>query len=136
MRSARRKLSSASSGSSSLPKNGPLVRDLYPPRPSRLFSSQDSCGENDSSSSSPSDYLDSDTDYSDPETEMEPESEIHTVEDVEEMLQEGISGGELDSEGEEIMKNIAECKAEGRAKPKHKPQTIKLWKREGEHWTT
>ncbi|KAF2679993.1 hypothetical protein K458DRAFT_312707, partial [Lentithecium fluviatile CBS 122367] len=39
------------------------------------------------------------------------------------------SDSELDSEGEEIMKDIAQCKFEGPARPRHKSQTEKLWNR-------
>jgi hypothetical protein len=44
------------------------------------------------------------------------------------------SDADLDSEAEEILKDIAQLKKEGPAKPNHTPQTKKLWKREGEIW--
>ena len=44
------------------------------------------------------------------------------------------SDTELDSEGEEIMKDITELDAEGPAKPRHSNRTVALWKREAEFW--
>ena len=41
---------------------------------------------------------------------------------------------QLDSEGEEIMKDITELDAEGPAKPRHSNRTVALWKREAEFW--
>jgi hypothetical protein len=41
---------------------------------------------------------------------------------------------DLDSEAEEILKDIAQLRAEGPAKPNHNKHTTKLWKREGELW--
>jgi hypothetical protein len=32
------------------------------------------------------------------------------------------------------MKDLAECKAEGRAKPRHKEKTIEFWQREALFW--
>jgi hypothetical protein len=40
----------------------------------------------------------------------------------------------VDSEAEEILKDIAQLRAEGPAKPNHTKHTRKLWKREGEFW--
>jgi hypothetical protein len=40
----------------------------------------------------------------------------------------------LDSEAGEILKDIAQVRAEGPAKPNHSTHTKKLWKREGEFW--
>jgi hypothetical protein len=61
-------------------------------------------------STSPSDI------FSDPDTEVESE-EV-----------------DLDSEAEEILKDIAQAREEGSAKPNHTPYTTKLWKREGDFW--
>lgn len=81
------------------------------------------------STSSSSSYRQSD---SGSEADSSPESTVPG--DAEGNTGKGDSDTELDSEGEEIMRDIAECKLEGPAKPKHKPQTVKLWKREGEFW--
>jgi hypothetical protein len=86
MRSAYRKLSSASSGSFFLLKNGSLVWDLYPPRLFRLFLTLDLYEENNSSFFLLLDYLNLDTDYSNLEIEIEPKSEIYIVKDIKEML--------------------------------------------------
>ena len=54
--------------------------------------------------------------------------------DVQDNTWKGGSDSELDSEGEEIMRDIAQCKFEGPARPKHKPQTVKLWQSERRIW--
>jgi hypothetical protein len=71
--------------------------------------------------------------YSDPDTEADTDIEPGTGEDGGLVL-ETDSDPELDSEAEEILKDIAELKAEGPAKPNHTTHTVKLWKREGEFW--
>lgn len=38
-----------------------------------------------------------------------------------------------DSEADKILRDITKLRAEGPAKPKHTKQTIRLWKREGQH---
>jgi hypothetical protein len=37
---------------------------------------------------------------------------------------------DLDSEAEETLRDVAQLEEEGPVKPRHKPQMIKLWKRE------
>lgn len=73
-------------------------------------------------------YSDSYSDsYSDPDTEPD----ICTDPNIGLELE---SDTDLDSEAKEILKDIAQLEEEGPAKPRHEPQTIKLWKREGEIW--
>lgn len=105
------------------------TRKLYPPRRSNLFSATDadSCREGDSSTKSVSDT------YSDPDTEADTDIEPGTSEDAGLVLEKD-SDPDLDSEAEEILKDIAQLKAEGPAKPNHTTHTVKLWKREGEFW--
>jgi hypothetical protein len=91
-------------------KNAALMRNRYLLRRSNSSSAADSCWEGQSDTNSFSDT------YSDPNTsEQEPDAD-------------------LDSEAEEILKDIAQLRAEGPAKPNHTPHTIKLWKREGDFW--
>jgi hypothetical protein len=41
---------------------------------------------------------------------------------------------ELDTDGEDIMKDIDELEAKGKTKRKHSDKTKELWQREAEHW--
>ena len=80
-----------------------------------------------------SDYSDS---YSDPNTEPDTEPDTDDEPDINEHpdLELGLEDPGLDSEAEEILKDIAELRDKGPAKPNHTPYTKKLWKREGEFW--
>jgi hypothetical protein len=71
--------------------------------------------------------------YSDPDTEADTDIEPSTSEDAGLILEQE-SDTDLDSEAEEILKDIAQLRAEGPAKPNHTPHTVKLWKREGDFW--
>jgi hypothetical protein len=44
------------------------------------------------------------------------------------------SDADLDSEAEEILRDITRFRAEGPAKPNHTDYTKKLWRREGDFW--
>jgi hypothetical protein len=83
------------------------------------------CG-NGGENSSTNSFSDS---YSGPDTE----AETDTGEDASFASAEESDVG-LDSEAEEILKDIAQARAEGPAKPNHTTHTKKLWKREGELW--
>jgi hypothetical protein len=69
--------------------------------------------------------------YSDPDTEPDTDTEADIGPDA--SLDLG-ANTDLDSEAEEILKDIAHYTEEGPAKPNHVPYTKKLWKREGEFW--
>lgn len=105
------------------------TRSLYPSRRSNPFSAADSgsCREGDSSTKSFSDT------YSDPDTDADTDIEPGTSEDAGLVLEKDSVPG-LDSEAEDILKDIAQLRAEGPAKPNHTKHTTKLWKREGEFW--
>jgi hypothetical protein len=70
---------------------------------------------------------------SDSSTEADGDIEPGTSEDASLALENDLDPN-LDSEAEEILKDIAQLKAEGPAKPNHTKHTTKLWKREGEFW--
>lgn len=98
------------------------------------------CNEEYSGSSSGSDSdldpeLASPGSYSDSETDTE--NDLNTLAGSPTdtgSVSEGKSEVDLDSEAEEILKNIARFKAEGPAKPNHTPHTKRLWQREGDFW--
>jgi hypothetical protein len=73
--------------------------------------------------------------YLDPDTEADTDIDIEqsTGGDAGFTLQQE-PDADLDSEAEEILKDIAQLRAEGPAKPNHTPHTVKLWKREGDFW--
>lgn len=74
------------------------------------------------------------------DTCVESESDTETLCDstsrsgAEDDLERCGSDTELDTDGEEIMKDIKELKAKGKTKRKHSDKTIQLWQREAEHW--
>jgi hypothetical protein len=92
-------------------------RNLHPPLHASPIAESDSDLNFESESDTDSDS------YSDPDTELDigtnPNVELDT---------------DLDSEAEEILKDIAKAKEEGPAQPRHKPQTVRLWKSEGKLW--
>jgi hypothetical protein len=105
------------------------TRNLYSsrrPSPSSATES-DSCWEGDLSTETFSDT------YSDPDTEADTDVEPSTSEDAG-PVSERESEPDLDSEVDEIFKDIVQLRAEGPAKPNHTKHTTKLWKREGEFW--
>ncbi|KAF1934994.1 hypothetical protein EJ02DRAFT_471502 [Clathrospora elynae] len=109
-------------------KNVAPTRKLYPLRRSNLSSAtdSDSCWEGNSNTKSLSNT------YIDPDTEAHKDIEPGTSEDA------GLAGKDsaphLDSEAEEILKDIAQLRAEGPARPNHTKHTTKLWKRERDFW--
>jgi hypothetical protein len=106
-------------------KNVAPMRDLYPsrrPSPSSITNSDLYSNTNSFSDT-----------YSDPDTEAVTDIESGTGEYASLVSEEESDVG-LDSEAEEILKDIAELRAEGPAKPNHTTHTVKLWKREGELW--
>jgi hypothetical protein len=105
-------------------KNVAPTRNLYQSCRSNSSSATDSgsCREGDLSTK-----LSSDTN-SDPDTEADGDIEPGTSEDAG-LAVENYSDPNLDSEAEEILKDIAQLKAEGPAKPNHTKHTTKLWKR-------
>ncbi|CAN9211393.1 unnamed protein product [Alternaria alternata] len=110
-------------------KNAALMRNRYSLRRSNSSLATDSCWEGQSDTNSFSDT------YSDPDTEADTDIniELSAGEDAS-FTSEQKSDADLDSEAEEILKDIAQLRAEGPAKPNHTPHTIKLWKREGDFW--
>jgi hypothetical protein len=110
-------------------KNAALMRNRYLLRRSNSSSAADSCWEGQSDTNSFSDT------YSDPNTEADTDInvELSAGEDAG-FTSEQEPDADLDSEAEEILKDIAQLRAEGPAKPNHTPHTIKLWKREGDFW--
>ncbi|RII11859.1 hypothetical protein CUC08_Gglean005326 [Alternaria sp. MG1] len=110
-------------------KNAALMPNRYLLRRSNPSSAADSCWEGQSDTNSFSDTS------SDPDTEADTDIniELSTGEDAG-FTSEQESDADLDSEAEEILKDIAQLRAEGPAKPNHTPHTIKLWKREGDFW--
>ncbi|KAF2024834.1 hypothetical protein EK21DRAFT_77812 [Setomelanomma holmii] len=70
--------------------------------------------------------------YTDPDTEADKDIEPSSREDA--RLVSEKDPGPYDSEAEEILKDIAQLRAEGPAKPNHTLHTTKLWKREREFW--
>ncbi|KAJ6280847.1 hypothetical protein J3E71DRAFT_362257 [Bipolaris maydis] len=105
------------------------MRNWYSLHRSKLSLVADSCCERQSDTDSFSDT------YSDPDTEAETDIDIKPStgkDDGFTMQQE--SEADLDSEAEEVLKDIAQLRAEGPAKPNNTPHTVKLWKREGEFW--
>ncbi|CAN9360413.1 unnamed protein product [Alternaria alternata] len=110
-------------------KNAALMRNRYSLRRSNSSLATDSCWEGQSDTNSFSDT------YSDPDTEADTDIniELSAGEDAS-FTSEQKSDANLDSEAEEILKDIAQLRAEGPAKPNHTPHTIKLWKREGDFW--
>ncbi|KAI1663873.1 DUF3435 containing protein [Pyrenophora tritici-repentis] len=110
-------------------KNAALMRNRYLLRRSNPSSAADSCWEGQSDTNSFSDT------YSDPDTEADTDIniELSTGEDAGFTSEQELDA-DLDSEAEEILKDIAQLRAEGPAKPNHTPHTIKLWKREGDFW--
>ncbi|KAF2194702.1 hypothetical protein K469DRAFT_547808 [Zopfia rhizophila CBS 207.26] len=112
-------------------------RNLHPPPYTRPTPDSNSDLNFDSGSDS---YSDS---YTDPDTEpdtnpdTEPDTESDTESDIGLDANPGMDSDLescLDSEAEEILRDIAQLEEEGPAKPRQKPQTVKLWKREGELW--
>ncbi|KAI1663563.1 DUF3435 containing protein [Pyrenophora tritici-repentis] len=105
------------------------MRNRYLLRRSNPSSAADSCWEGQSDTNSFSDT------YSDPDTEADTDIniELSTGEDAGFTSEQELDA-DLDSEAEEILKDIAQLRAEGPAKPNHTPHTIKLWKREGDFW--
>ena len=78
--------------------------------------------------------LESDPDsYSDLNTKPDTDAEPDTGKDSDLGLDQE-SDGDLDSKAEEILKDIAQLREEGPAKPNHTPHTQKLWQREDEIW--
>ncbi|KAF2845010.1 hypothetical protein T440DRAFT_502719 [Plenodomus tracheiphilus IPT5] len=71
--------------------------------------------------------------YSNPNVDADTDTEPGTSEDAELVLEKDTDPC-LDSEAEQIRKDIEQFKAEGPAKPNHTNHTKKLWKREGEFW--
>jgi hypothetical protein len=73
--------------------------------------------------------------YSNPNTEANTDIniELSTGEDAGLTLQQE-PDADLDSEAEGILKDIAQLRAEGPAKPNHTSHMVKLWKREGCFW--
>lgn len=110
-------------------KNAALMRNHYFLRRSNSSSAADSCWEGQSDTNSFSDM------YSDPDTEADTDIniELSAGEDAC-FTSEPEPDADLDSEAEEILKDIAELRAEGPAKPNHTLHTIRLWKREGDFW--
>ncbi|KAF1364070.1 hypothetical protein EJ07DRAFT_162583 [Lizonia empirigonia] len=110
-------------------KNDTVMRNRYLLRRSSPSSAADSCWEGQSNTNSFS------ATYSDPDTEADTDIniELSTGEDAG-FTSEQEPDADLDSEAEEILKDIAQLRAEGPAKPNHTPHTIKLWKREGDFW--
>jgi hypothetical protein len=108
-------------------KNVAPIQSLYSSRPLNSFLVNKSAlrweGNSDSSSFS-------DT-YSDTGADTDIESDTS---EYASLVSEGKSDAGLDSEAEEILKDIAQLRADGPAKPTHTPYTVKLWKREGEFW--
>jgi hypothetical protein len=112
-------------------QNAALMRNRYSLRRSNLSLAADSCCEKQSDTKSSSDT------YSDPDTEADTDTDIDiepstSKDDGFTMQQE--PEVDLDSEAKEILKDIAQLRAEGPAKPNHTPHTVKLWKREGDFW--
>jgi hypothetical protein len=112
-------------------QNAALMRNRYSLRRSNLSLAADSCCKRQSDTNSSSDT------YSDPDTEADTDTDIDIEpstgkDDGFTMQQE--PEADLDSEAEEILKDIAQLRAEGPAKPNHTPHTVKLWKREGDFW--
>jgi hypothetical protein len=126
--STRRTTTRALATATAIKKVAP-TRNLYQSRQSNLSSATDSgsCQEGDSSTNSFSNT------NSDPDTEADRDIEPGTSEDASLALKNHLDPN-LDSEAEEILKDIAQLKAEGPAKPNHTNHTTKLWKREGEFW--
>ena len=75
----------------------------------------------------------SDTSYSDSSAEADTDIEMSTGDDASLSVHQELDA-DLDSEAEEILKDIAQIRAEGPAKPNHTPHTVTLWKREGDFW--
>ncbi|KAF1358608.1 hypothetical protein EJ07DRAFT_166844 [Lizonia empirigonia] len=110
-------------------KNVASTRNLYPSRRPNPFSVTNSelYWEGNSNTSSFSDT------YSDPDTGADTGIESGTGEYASLVSEEESDVG-LDSEAEEILKDITQLRAEGPAKPNHTTYTVALWKREGEFW--
>jgi hypothetical protein len=102
-------------------KNVAPIQSLYSSRPLNSFLVNKSAlrweGNSDSSS------------FSDTYSDIESDTSEYAS-----LVSEGKSDAGLDSEAEEILKDIAQLRADGPAKPTHTPYTVKLWKREGEFW--
>ncbi|KAF1938204.1 hypothetical protein EJ02DRAFT_474319 [Clathrospora elynae] len=97
-------------------KNAALMRNRYSLRRSNPSLAADSCWEGQSDTNSFSDtYLDPDT-----EADTDIDIELSTGEDAGFTLQQE-PDADLDSEAEEILKDIAQLRAEGPAKPNHTP---------------
>ena len=124
--SARTELCNAAAESFPSKDGGRGPRRLRPSSPPPVAHSHQDSG---STSSSPFDV------YSNSDSEVGSvfEYNVHGDSEDEVLLQSG-SDTELDSEGEEIMKDITELDAEGPAKPRHSNRTVALWKREAEFW--
>ena len=81
--------------------------------------------------------LDHSDSYSDPDTDpnTDIESDVGTNSDSGlDVESDAELDADLDSEAEEILKDIAQLRQEGPAKPNHTLHTKKLWQREGEIW--
>lgn len=92
------------------------------------------------SSSSSNVHLESNGGADPSDTCVESESDTETLCDstsrsgAEDDLEQCGSDVELDTDGEEIMKDIDELQATGKTKRKHSDKTKELWQREAEHW--
>jgi hypothetical protein len=94
---------------------------------SNLPSAPASCWEAHSDTNSFSDT------YSDSSVEADTDIERSTGDDASLSVHQN-SDADLDSEAEEILKDIAQLRAEGLAKLNYTPHTVRLWKREGDFW--
>jgi hypothetical protein len=103
------------------------MRDRDSLRQANLSSAPVSCLEADSDTNSFS------STYSDSSVEADTDIEMSTGDDASLSVHQD-SDADLDSEAEEILKDIAQLRAEGPAKPNHTPHTVRLWKREGDFW--
>jgi ribosomal protein L29 len=109
-------------------KNAAQMRDRDSLRQANLSSAPASCWEGDLHTNSFSD-----TSYLDSSAEADTDIEMSTGDDASLSVHQE-SDADLDSEAEEILKEIAQLRAEGPAKPNHTPHTVRLWKREGDFW--
>jgi hypothetical protein len=119
MRSSTNRTTQWEPATSTIVKNAVSTRNLYLTRPSHQSLAADSFSD---TCSDPDSEADTDIDI-----------ELSTSEDAGITLQQE-SDADLDSEAKEILKDIAQARAEGPAKPNHTLKTVKLWKREGHFW--
>ena len=85
-------------------------------------------------------YVEEESDCSDSDLYVEEGSDCSDI-DIEPAVGENFSlgsyvepSGGLDSEEEEIIRNIRHFAAQGPSRPHHKGRTQELWRREGEFW--